>query len=58
MALLAYPNVPKSIGAVLSNGKASMRDVGEFLSVEDVYDLIEITVVDAHNFRLLHPPEA
>jgi len=34
-----------------------MREL-EFLSLEDVYDLLEVAAVDAHNFRLLHPPEA
>jgi len=32
-----------------------MRDVSEYLSLEDVYDLLEIASIDAHNFRLLHP---
>ena len=46
-----YPNVPGVIGAVISTGKATMRDLDEWLSVEDVYDLMEIVSVDAHNRR-------
>lgn len=45
--------MPGVIGAVISSGKATMRDLDEHLSVEDVYDLLEIAAVDAHNARIL-----
>lgn len=51
-----YPNVPRVIGTVLSAGKASAADLSETLSLEDVYDLVEIIAVDAHNYRILNPP--
>lgn len=41
---------------MLSSGHATMRDL-EFLSVEDVYDLLEVIAVDAHNRRLLQPKD-
>jgi hypothetical protein len=37
---------------VLSLGLASMRDLDEHLSIEDCYDLIEVTRVKAHNRRV------
>lgn len=47
-----YVNVPHSIGAVVSSGKASLKDLGAVLGAEDLYDLLEIIAVDAHNQRL------
>lgn len=53
--LLDYPNVNVAIGAALASGKASYRDLDAYLSVEDMYDLLEVAAVDAHNARLLNP---
>lgn len=52
--LIDYPNVPPIIGAVISGGKASLRDLDEWMGLEDVYDLLEIMAVDAHNQRIMH----
>lgn len=49
--------MPRTIGAAVSSGKATIRDLGEALSLEDLYDILEIAAVDAHNIRLLHPKE-
>jgi hypothetical protein len=46
-----YPNVPKMIGLALMTGKASFRDLDEYMGVEDVYDLIEVEIVNARNMR-------
>ena len=54
-ALLPYPNVPATIGAAISSGKATAAELSTVLSLEDVYDLLEVAAIDAHNFRLLHP---
>lgn len=45
--------MPRTIGTVISIGKASLRELETFYSVEDCYDLIEIATVDAHNSRLI-----
>jgi hypothetical protein len=55
--LLEYQNVSPVIGAVLSRGLASLRDLDEHYSVEDCYDLLEVATIDAHNRRLLNPPK-
>jgi hypothetical protein len=34
-----------------------LRDLDEWMSVEDVYDLLEIHAVDLHNRILLTPKE-
>ena len=44
-------NVPRLIGAVVSSEKASLRECEEYYSVEDLYDIYEIIVVDAENAR-------
>lgn len=54
MTILEYPNVPKSIGAVLSTGRVSLRDLDEWYSIEDVYTILEVVTVDAHNTHLLN----
>jgi hypothetical protein len=38
---------------VISCKKASLRELDEWYSVEDVYDLLEIASVDAHNERVM-----
>lgn len=52
-----YPNVPGSIGAVISSGKATLVELKTVLGLEDVYDLLEIISVDAHNRRIMNPPQ-
>lgn len=42
-------NVTALIGAAISSGKVSLRDLDEYYSLEDVYDVLEIVSVDAHN---------
>ena len=45
-------NVPSTIGAVISSGRASLVELDTVLSVEDVYVLLEITAVDSYNRQL------
>jgi hypothetical protein len=42
------------IGAVLSQKLATLRDLDEWLGVEDVYDLLEVATVDGHNRRIIN----
>lgn len=51
--VLDYPNVPASIGAVISSGKASLVELQTVLGVRDLYTLLEIIAVDGHNMRAL-----
>lgn len=38
---------------IVSLGKASLKELKTFYSIEDVHDMIEVAMVDAHNRRLL-----
>ena len=51
--MLEYRNVSNLIGSMLSQKLASMRDLDEWLSVEDCHDLLEISLIDSHNRRLM-----
>ena len=51
--LIEYSNVTRAIATVVSAGKATYRDLGEALSIEDVYDLVEIIAIDAYNQHLI-----
>jgi hypothetical protein len=42
-------NVPRTIGAVISSRLATLVELDTVLGMEDVYDLLEIISVDAHN---------
>ena len=48
-----YPNVPPDVGFVISGGKATLAELDTILSLEDLWDLIEILNVDAHNARIV-----
>lgn len=41
--------MPRSIGAVVSGKLATLVDCDTTLSLQDVYDLLEIMAIDAHN---------
>ena len=51
--LIEYPNVPPLIGYAISAGKASFEALATVLSVEDLWDILEIAQVDAYNRRIL-----
>lgn len=40
------------IGAVVSSRLATLHELDTVLGVEDMYDLLEIAVIDAHNDAL------
>lgn len=42
---------------VVSAGKATLAELSSVYGLEDLYDLIEIINVDAHNQRLLNKRE-
>ena len=42
-------NVTRAVGRVLSARMATMRELDEALGTEDLYDLLEVIVVDSYN---------
>ena len=38
---------------MISAGMATKRDLDEFYSVQDVYDMLEIMAVDGHNRKIM-----
>jgi hypothetical protein len=48
---LRYPNVPQTIGAVLSSRMATMVELDTVLGVEDLCNMLEVIAVDAYNDR-------
>ena len=51
--LADYRNIPGTIGAVVSGGKASLIECQTVYSLEDIYLLLEINSVDYHNQRVI-----
>jgi hypothetical protein len=41
--------VPRTIGTVISAGRASLVELDTLLGTEDMYDLLEIISVDMYN---------
>lgn len=48
-----YPNVPRSIGCVVSAKMATLAETQTVYGLKDVYDLLEIIRVDHHNRAIL-----
>jgi len=44
-----YPNIPRTIGAVMSSKQATLLELRESYYLDDVYLMLEVTSVDAHN---------
>lgn len=38
---------------MISSGKATLHELDTVYGLQDVYDMLEITTVDAHNRRVL-----
>ena len=51
--LAEYKNLPASVGTVISSRMATLVECQSVLGIEDVYDIIEVLAVDAHNRRVL-----
>lgn len=48
-----YPNVDAAIGAVVSGHPEMLHQFDTVLSTEDLYDLVEVLMVDGINRRRL-----
>lgn len=44
--------MPRTIGAVVSAKLATLVELQTVLSLQDVYDLLEVIVVDGHNRQI------
>ncbi len=53
--MLEYTNLPRSIGMVVSHQMATLHELQTVYGLEDLYDMIEILLVDNHNQRLMTP---
>jgi len=52
--MIEYANVSRAIGAAVSSGMATLRDLDEVYGLDELYDMLEIISVDAHNARVLN----
>lgn len=50
---MEYQNIPRVIGIVMSSDKAKLHELDTVYSVEDVYDMLEVIQIDAHNQALM-----
>jgi hypothetical protein len=48
--------LPRSIGAIVSRRLATLHELQTVYGAEDLYDLLEVIAVDAHNERVLSKP--
>lgn len=48
-----YPNIPRVVGATVSTQLATLAELQTVYGLRDVYTLLEIGAVDAHNRRAL-----
>lgn len=42
------------IATIVSSGKATLHELDTVYGAEDLYDLLEVILIDAHNQRLMH----
>jgi hypothetical protein len=48
--------VPNHVGVVVSARLATLTELDTTLGCEDLYDLLEIVLIDAHNQRIASKP--
>ncbi len=54
---IPYSNVPRSLAMVISHRMATMHELDTVYGVEDLYDMLEILVVDSYNKSLAYPED-
>jgi hypothetical protein len=52
--LIDYANVPRAVGMVISRRLATLHELDTVYGSEDMWDLIEIAIVDTHNENILN----
>ena len=50
---MEYANVPRTIGMVVSHKMATLNELQTVYGLEDVYDMIEVILVDNHNQQVI-----
>lgn len=50
-------NVPRTISIAILTGRATLHELDTVYGLEDLYDLLEISLVDAHNNRVANRKE-
>lgn len=51
---MQYENVPSIVGTVISRGLATLHEIDTVYGTQDLYDLLEIIAVDAHNQHVMN----
>jgi hypothetical protein len=51
--LLEYANLPRAIGTVVSRRMATLHELQSVYGAEDLYNMLEILVIDNYNERVL-----
>lgn len=51
--LLEYANLPRAIGTVVSRKMATLFELQTHYGAEDLYNMLEILIVDNYNERVL-----
>lgn len=49
--------MPPYIATVISAGMATLHEIDTVYGLEDVFDMLEIIAIDAHNKNLLNPKD-
>ena len=44
-----YKNIEPFLGAIVSSGKATLKELKESYTIEDAFNLFEIIAIDAYN---------
>jgi len=52
--LAEYVNVPRTLGAVISAGRATLHELDTVYGCADLWDLLEIVSIDNHNQAILN----
>lgn len=50
--MVEYQNIPRTIGIVVSKGLATLAELDTVYGSEDLADLLEIAMIDAHNANI------
>lgn len=56
--LQTYVNLPSPVGAVVSAGTATLIELQTVYGTEDLYDLLEVVMVDAYNHKMIMKAQA
>ncbi len=56
--LIDYVNVPPSLGMAISGHPGLLGPLTSTLGLEDLYDILEVRRIDAHNMRTIRKAEA